>query len=241
MTMLHIYYEWLRTAYTHPDTPISPDSLRRLVREYGSEAADWRQLGLHLGVPNDKLREIQANHAGHPSQCQLCLTDMFDWWLKNTPNPINGQVYEAVHKGKFRGSYVSLRNVHLPKIQHYMPPETITFFSKPCIISQWEAPHTGARLVETESETDEPSQPQVEKKSGLRKIWSTFQRCTADFVKSALGKLSGLFASLDVHRKYKKSKDVVRWWYEVEGDESKLQALEGEWAVIQASTQWKLE
>ena len=216
--------ELLFTLATHLDTPLPPDSLRHLVREYGHKAAYWRQFGLQLGVPNDKLREIQANHAGHPNQCQLCLTDMFDWWLKNTPNPTIEHLPVVVNQGSGKSSITLLAESCFESVPILLQPETETKME-----------------IQTESETDEPPQPQVKKKSGLRKIWSTFQRCTADFVKSALGKLSGLFASLDIRRKYKKSKDVVRWWFEVEGDENKLQALEREWGVIQASTQWKLE
>ena len=199
------YHDWLWTTHIHPDTPLSPVSLGYLVRLNGHMAADWRQLGLRLGVPNDKLKEIQANHAGHPNQCQLCLTDIFDWWLRNAPNPTCRQIIRAI-------IFCGLGEIFIRQL-------TIT-----C-------------KLETETESDGPSQPQVEKKSGLRKIWSTFQRCTADFVKSALGKLSGLFASLDVRHKYKKSKDVVRWWFEVEG----ALGSGGGVGAVMASTQWKLE
>ena len=46
-------------------------------------AADWRQLGLQLGVPLHRLRRIQANNRNCPDFAQECLTDMFTWWLNN--------------------------------------------------------------------------------------------------------------------------------------------------------------
>ena len=49
-------------------------------------AAEWKRLGLELGVPNHKLREIQSNNRHSPEFAQECLADMFDWWLNNGPN-----------------------------------------------------------------------------------------------------------------------------------------------------------
>ena len=46
-------------------------------------AAEWKQLGLQLGVPLHKLNEIQANNRNCPDFAQECLTDMFYWWVKN--------------------------------------------------------------------------------------------------------------------------------------------------------------
>ena len=46
-------------------------------------AAEWRNLGLKLGVPLDQLNTIQSNCAHYPDHTSRCLTDMFDWWLKS--------------------------------------------------------------------------------------------------------------------------------------------------------------
>ena len=46
-------------------------------------AAEWKQLGVQLGVPIHTLDEIQANHEHSPNFAQECLSDMFTWWLKN--------------------------------------------------------------------------------------------------------------------------------------------------------------
>ena len=48
-------------------------------------AAEWKRLGLELGVPNHKLREIQSNNRHSPEFAHGCLADMFDWWLNNGP------------------------------------------------------------------------------------------------------------------------------------------------------------
>ena len=46
-------------------------------------AAEWKQLGVQLGVPIHTLDEIQANHEHSPNFAQECLSDMFTWWLNN--------------------------------------------------------------------------------------------------------------------------------------------------------------
>ena len=46
-------------------------------------AAEWKQLGVQLGVPTHMLDEIQANHENSPNFAQECLRDMFNWWLNN--------------------------------------------------------------------------------------------------------------------------------------------------------------
>ena len=46
-------------------------------------AAEWKQLGVQLGVPIHTLDEIQANHEHSPNFAQECLRDMFNWWLNN--------------------------------------------------------------------------------------------------------------------------------------------------------------
>lgn len=43
-------------------------------------AADWWNVGIQLGIPTSRLGIIKASHPGNP---QNCLSDAFDWWLKN--------------------------------------------------------------------------------------------------------------------------------------------------------------
>ena len=58
-------------------------------------AAEWRQLGLQLGVPLHRLRRIQANNRNCPDFAQECLTDMFYWWLNNS----HDKTYERLASG----------------------------------------------------------------------------------------------------------------------------------------------
>ena len=46
--------------------------------------AKWRSLGLKLGVPPDQLDTIQSNCAHYPDHANQCLTNMFEWWLRNS-------------------------------------------------------------------------------------------------------------------------------------------------------------
>ena len=63
---------------------IPPSALKDLVKF--PVAAEWKQLGLQLGVPLHRLRRIQANNRNCPDFAQECLTDMFYWWLNNGRN-----------------------------------------------------------------------------------------------------------------------------------------------------------
>ena len=60
---------------------IPPSALKDLVKF--PVAAEWKQLGVQLGVPLHRLRRIQANNRNCPDFAQECLTDMFYWWLNN--------------------------------------------------------------------------------------------------------------------------------------------------------------
>ena len=46
-------------------------------------AAQWKDLGVQLGVPKHVLDEIQADQKNSPHVSRECLRDMFDWWLNN--------------------------------------------------------------------------------------------------------------------------------------------------------------
>ena len=60
---------------------VPPLELKDLVKL--PVAAEWKQLGVQLGVPTHKLDEIHANHENSPNFAQECLRDMFYWWLNN--------------------------------------------------------------------------------------------------------------------------------------------------------------
>ena len=55
-------------------------------------AAEWKEVGLHLGVPDAQLDIIQADNAQYPHHTQCCLRDMFGWCLKNC----SGATYEKL-------------------------------------------------------------------------------------------------------------------------------------------------
>jgi len=69
---------------------VPPSALKDLVKL--PVAAEWRQLGVQLGVPLHRLRQIQANNKNSPDFAQDCLTDMLDWWL----NKGHGKAYEKL-------------------------------------------------------------------------------------------------------------------------------------------------
>ena len=58
-------------------------------------AAQWREIGLQLGVPKDRLDVIQDSHAGKTNSVDLCFTDMFSRWLDN-PTHITRRKLSAV-------------------------------------------------------------------------------------------------------------------------------------------------
>ena len=72
---------------------IPPSALKVLVNL--PVAAEWRRLGLQLGVSEPKLNEIQANHKHSHNFVQECLSDMFVWWLNNS----NDTTYESLACG----------------------------------------------------------------------------------------------------------------------------------------------
>ena len=43
--------------------------------------AEWRTLGIQLGLSPDRLRTIQSNNAHYPDMAGQCLTDMFTFWI----------------------------------------------------------------------------------------------------------------------------------------------------------------
>ena len=58
-------------------------SLRDLMRELRDVEADWRPIGLELGVPKPQLQSIHSTHA-HQGQTQ-CMMEMLSFWLNYKP------------------------------------------------------------------------------------------------------------------------------------------------------------
>ena len=56
-------------------------------------AVEWYNLGLQLGVENAELKVIQKNN---PGDLRACQREMFEAWLRITPNPSYQQLVEAL-------------------------------------------------------------------------------------------------------------------------------------------------
>ena len=46
-------------------------------------AAEWRSLGIQLGITLDQLNTIQASHQSSPTHVQDCFASMFSLWLSS--------------------------------------------------------------------------------------------------------------------------------------------------------------
>ena len=56
--------------------------LKDLVHLLHHRTAQWRAMGLQLGVPMHVLDTIQSNHAGRPDMTQSCLIATLSWCLR---------------------------------------------------------------------------------------------------------------------------------------------------------------
>ena len=56
---------------------------------------EWYDLGLQLGVENAELKVIQKNN---PGDLRACRREMFEAWLRITPNPSYQQLVEALQE-----------------------------------------------------------------------------------------------------------------------------------------------
>lgn len=72
------------TLIFHMATDVSERALelKDLVHLLHHRTAQWRALGLQLGVPKHVLDTIQSNHAGYPDMAQSCLTATLSWCLR---------------------------------------------------------------------------------------------------------------------------------------------------------------
>ena len=83
--------------------------------------------------------------------------------------------------------------------------------------------------------------------SVARKVWGTLRTATATAVSNALKSLTNIPSnSLTVKRKFKTttgdtSKQIVRWWFVIRGEEKVLEQLQNEWSSVSIQTAWKLE
>ena len=59
-------------------------------------AAEWRNLGTRLLVPEHQLNTIQTNHAHSLNHSQDCLKSMFVFWLNNCDQPTCELLIQAV-------------------------------------------------------------------------------------------------------------------------------------------------
>ena len=61
-----------------PATSTQPE-LKEIQNELG-EVTEWHQLGVELGLPHAKLKEIESDY----SQNQRRKVEVLDWWCQNT-------------------------------------------------------------------------------------------------------------------------------------------------------------
>ena len=57
-------------------------------------AAEWKSIGVHLGVPVDELYVIEKDHR----MCKDCLREMFVWWLRNGDDVTAKKLAKVVHE-----------------------------------------------------------------------------------------------------------------------------------------------
>ena len=72
-------------------------SVRELV-EALKEVVEWFEFGIHLGIPHYELSIIKADH----QDVRRCKTEMFQWWLKNSPEAKWSTIVEALIKARMK-------------------------------------------------------------------------------------------------------------------------------------------
>ena len=78
-------------------------TLREIQNELNEmEAARWYQLGIQLGVPIAILSTIESDH---PHDTQRRMTEVINWWFRNTPERSWAELAEAV---EMMGGYAVL-------------------------------------------------------------------------------------------------------------------------------------
>ena len=56
----------------------------------------WYDIGQELGIEDDKLNTIKANHAGKPTQSNDCMCDMYAHWIRTEDNPTYEKLAKAL-------------------------------------------------------------------------------------------------------------------------------------------------
>ena len=59
-------------------------------------AAVWRDLGMQLKIPSERLDAIAVNHGNHPHFAQQCCTAVLRKWLDITPNATWNMLRQAI-------------------------------------------------------------------------------------------------------------------------------------------------
>ena len=116
-------------------TPTQRDLQRHVTPQY---AADWREIGVELGLTDAKLREIEA---GNPTNLKWCCNRVFSEWLRMDTTASWEKLFAAIESpavsgGPVRGNYhvlcvVTIRDspimlLNSYHVQHYLSVVLLT-------------------------------------------------------------------------------------------------------------------
>ena len=73
--LFYLYHKW----YVEDDIPTMRDINRYVTREF---AADWKNVGIELGLTTGMLKIIAKDH---PQQAEDCFREVLDNWLQCNP------------------------------------------------------------------------------------------------------------------------------------------------------------
>ena len=73
---------------SYADTSGPPPNMADLMNAVASEIpAEWRAVGIQLGLPSDILDGIQSQNAGKPKACQSSFEEVLTVWERQGPRP----------------------------------------------------------------------------------------------------------------------------------------------------------
>jgi len=75
------------------DKPSLVDIYQIIVPQY---AAQWRSLGVALGIEEYQLEMIAQDNADNPSRARTCCREMFSKWLATTRSSTWGKLDDAI-------------------------------------------------------------------------------------------------------------------------------------------------
>lgn len=78
---------------TGDDKPSLVDLYSGVVHPY---AAQWEQLGLMLGLPDDCIANVSAKHRARPNQSATCCRVMLQEWFKMDPACTWGKLDDVI-------------------------------------------------------------------------------------------------------------------------------------------------